>query len=136
MPGCMRRPGHVFPAGSRGLRRPALLAVSLVAYGNAAAFVLGTAVPLGGWPGVVVGGLLLAIVLLWGHLTDQLSAAEIGLPRRRLSGVRAWDALQRVVYAQQPWQGRCRARLAVSEIRHLANRTLLKTPIRRRRNAN
>jgi uncharacterized protein len=84
MPGCMRRPGHVFPAGSRGPRRPAFLAVFLVAYGNTAALVLGSAVPPGGWPGVLVGGLLLAIVLLWGHLTDQLSAAEIGLPRRRI----------------------------------------------------
>ena len=54
-------------------------------YGNIDALVLGTATPAGSWSGVLLGMLLVGLVLIWGHWSDQLTAAELGLgltPRR------------------------------------------------------
>jgi uncharacterized protein len=54
----------------------------LVAYGNTASLVLGTSMPAGGWPGVVVGALLLGLVLGWGCWSKRLTRPELGLVRR------------------------------------------------------
>jgi uncharacterized protein len=64
------------------MARTVVLALSLVAYGNTASLLLGTTMPAGGWPGVVVGALLLGLVLGWGWWSERLTRPELGLVRR------------------------------------------------------
>jgi tRNA pseudouridine32 synthase/23S rRNA pseudouridine746 synthase len=64
------------------MSRARALSLFLVAYGNVASLVLGTATPAGGWPGVVLGLLLLTAVLTWRRSGPPLSATELGLTRR------------------------------------------------------
>jgi membrane protease YdiL (CAAX protease family) len=59
------------------------LSLFLVAYGNLAAFVAGTAVPIG-WSGVPLPLVLLGLVLAWARFVDHLSPSELGLTRRRV----------------------------------------------------
>jgi membrane protease YdiL (CAAX protease family) len=66
------------------MSRACALSLFLAAYGNVASLVLGTATPAGGWPGVVVGLLLLTIVLTWARSSPPLTASELGLTRRGL----------------------------------------------------
>jgi uncharacterized protein len=66
------------------MARAIALGLFLVAYGNTASLVLGATLPAGGWPGVVVGALLLGVVLGWGCWSERLTGSELGLVRRHL----------------------------------------------------
>ena len=59
-----------------------ILGVSLVAYGNLGALVLGTATPVGPWPGVFLGMLLMISVVAWSCLRSRVGLEELGLATR------------------------------------------------------
>src|SRR5918911_1237057 len=63
--------------------RPVVLGLLLAVYGNVASLVLGTATPAGGWAGVLLSGLLLSLVLVWGRCSEHLTLTEVGLAPRR-----------------------------------------------------
>src|ERR687885_1537231 len=54
------------------------LGLFLAAYGNFAAFIAGTAVPVG-WSGLPLPVVLLGLALAWARFVDHLSASELGL---------------------------------------------------------
>jgi membrane protease YdiL (CAAX protease family) len=61
------------------------LCVLLPVYGNFTALLVGTAVPVGPWPGVGLGLALVPIVLAWARWVDRSTPQELGLtPGARL----------------------------------------------------
>lgn len=61
------------------MRRTLILALFLVAYGNAASLILESSTPAGWWPGVPIGMLLLVVALIWGTRIFHLGTGELGL---------------------------------------------------------
>ena len=59
------------------------LSLFLAVYGNVAALIVGTAVPIG-WSGLVLALVLLAAVLAWARFVDRLTPLELGLTRKHL----------------------------------------------------
>jgi membrane protease YdiL (CAAX protease family) len=59
------------------------LSLFLAAYGNVAASIVGTAVPIG-WSGLVLAVVLLTVVLAWARFVDRLTPDELGLTRQHL----------------------------------------------------
>ena len=75
-----------------GLRLLALSLV-LVVYGNLASLLIGGGVPAAGWPGVLVGLLLIAAMLLWAARVGHLGPRELGLQPHGLAGSAGWGLL-------------------------------------------
>jgi membrane protease YdiL (CAAX protease family) len=78
--GCRSRAGQVPALNAGHCSRLLPFAVFLVAYGNLASLVLGQATPAGWWPGVGIGLLLAATVLIWARRAP-LTAQDLGLTR-------------------------------------------------------
>jgi hypothetical protein len=65
------------------MTRTLILNLLLAAYGNGGSLVVGTAMDAAAWAGVLLGVLLVALMLLWGRWSSQLTVAEVGLTPRR-----------------------------------------------------